>query len=388
MPRRSVRQRKAGLMLNLARQQGKRADAVKAGASTGFTQQIDAEIAQLKIDLQRVESELAAGARLATRAGDMDRLARLKAKAAGLEASLQGDHDYRLWSDAQRFLGPAAEEAAALAKAAQAGHPSREMAAREAGLALADRIAERAEGLVAAGSDGKDEVWAHRAEVLAGLQGQVAVLRSRLESSGARAQMTAFETMVARSAHLGDWHLRVGEAMLAVLEDAMAGARGSGRSGVAGDGEGRMISDRGLGGSAERGEAFWASLGVPGVATGRGDLRYRGERGWYLTVHKPRVSETKARGGDGGMVAAADRAKRWRKVLDVFMAEASAEGLEACGRAGCGAACLVVLLGGDGKERAYTRFVRGRAVGAREGIEIAMAVGLEAVAGLLGMAAR
>lgn len=203
-----------------------------------------------------------------------------------------------------------------------------------------------------------------------------------------------FALVVGRSDHLTMWHYRVGSALRDLDQVKMPGS-GGGLSGQAGDGDGHDIKDRGVDGGAERGEAHYGTLAVPGVVSGDDLAGWQGghaavdDKGRKLPpprarTFKPKGVKAVKRASDGGMVQYADAGIKRDRIWFVFMEAAEKAGLEACGRTGCSVAAQEVIRGDSGISQAQTLFVKCRKTDGLRGIEIAMAVGLDAVSHMLG----
>lgn len=200
------------------------------------------------------------------------------------------------------------------------------------------------------------------------------------------------KVMMLRSSDLTLWHFQVADALRGLSELSSAG-QGAAVSGWAGDGDGSVISDRGLAGNEERGEDHYGAVAVPGVSVGDDMATWKRAPSTADTLERriepPRTFRPKAiksgrRVSDGGMVSLMDRLRKADETWALFMDAAEKAGLDACGRVGCSTACVAVIRGEATKSEAYTRFVRGARHKAYRGIELAMVAGLEAVAAKLG----
>lgn len=200
-------------------------------------------------------------------------------------------------------------------------------------------------------------------------------------------RMTTLEIMVARSDYLTGWHLRAALA-LRDTDDLSAGKGGaSGVSGTAGDGAGGEITGRG--------ESHWGAIGVPQpsahddlsrFATGQAVHDKRGRKRPPPRTFKPRAVGSVRRVHDGGMAAMADRAAYRDRMWAIFIDAAEAAGRDEVGRVGFGKVCAGVIRGELTGDEGITRFVKMRKNSdTREAVQIAMAIGLEAVAGPLGL---
>lgn len=219
-----------------------------------------------------------------------------------------------------------------------------------------------------------------------------ALVKARRDARRKGAPIDKFALVVARSKHLTNWHFRVGEALRGLDEVSMPGS-GGGLSGQAGDGDGNIIHDRGYHGADERGEAHYGTLATPGVVAGddlagwqggRATVDAKGRKLAAPRTFKPKAVKRAKRASDGGMAVMADAGQRRDRIWAEFMDVAEKAGLDACGRVGCSIAAQEVIRGDSGISEAFTRYVRCRRIDGLDGIQIAMAAGLDAVAHRLG----
>lgn len=209
---------------------------------------------------------------------------------------------------------------------------------------------------------------------LANAEATEAQRAEKLSRRGRGKSRDRFAVLVGRAGGvLQPVHLEIADALRdAVLSPgSVAGLRGA-LSGRAGDGEGNAVSIVNLHGeTVELGEDWWGGIGVPGAGGARGAGAAR----------RPQVKRT-ARGGDGGMAAAADSVRRARALMRAFGAACA----EAAGEEGWAAqvAVRVILLNRPLKASIGAC----AAVRYSEGLKIAeavMAAGLEGVATRVGV---
>ena len=179
LPRKSYTQRKKGLELSLAKLQGKREDAVRSGATTAFTTEIDGEIAQLQ---------------------------RHRASFDTMDAAIEGlrsQHRHEVARDKlQAQINDLRKLTAELKQFADAPEHNQ--------LRQAERKMTK-------------------------LQGEIIEARA-----GRGRDLDPFRRLVIRSPHLTAWHMSIGLALLDLLV-IRAGQSGSGMvSGAAGDGDGNL----------------------------------------------------------------------------------------------------------------------------------------------------
>jgi hypothetical protein len=180
-----------------------------------------------------------------------------------------------------------------------------------------------------------------------------------------------FALLVGRSSVLENVHLEIADALRdEVLMAAMAGGTPGARSGQAGDGKGNTRRVEGLVGMMELGEAFWGTLGTPGIG------------GSYEGGRKRTIKRT-CRASDGGLARAADSVRRARVLAGAFAGACA----DAAGDHPWSAEVAVrVILLNQGLDRAVEACAAIRISEGRRIAETVMAAGLEAVAPRLGVA--